>query len=227
MRVLKNSLLPFWIWVPAMAQGNSVLPHNPKRLFLQGDQKMKNSPFKNVECNGVLSKPTYMLAALQLIKKARDFYSVSSENWPYPFMSFGHYEDPYYAEIWVDGMDYQHSYWLLEALVFEVPEIIPFIIFNSHTEEDKFNLFDKEELFKALLWKRRNSILFSKVPEKFLGYLVDGRFFDTILPYLKIGEKRNIDKPAAIFKNASFEHASQPKVEFWVNEELTSNRKLL
>ena len=180
---------------------------------------MENSPFKNVDCNTVLNEPTHMLAALQLIKEARDFYSIPSENWPHPYMNFGHHEDPYYAEIWVDGMDYQKSYWLIEAPVYETPEIIPFIIFDSHTEEDKFNLFDKKELFKALLWKRANSILFNKVPKKFLGYLVDGRFFDTIFPYLRISGIKAKNRNHCLYR-ACFQHASQPEVNFLVNEEL-------
>ena len=94
--------------------------------------------------NNTLSNfSTRFLRAVELVKVARGYardvnLDVCTENWAYPVMNFGGPGSPYYAEIWIDGMDWQNNYYLLEADMYdEVLEPSVMMIFHSHGEKDR------------------------------------------------------------------------------------------
>lgn len=71
-----------------------------------------------IDVNTTSKQSTHFLRAIELIKKARDDFRVPSENWPHPTEHrFGIPNDHYYAEVWIDGMDWQSSYGLLRNLI--------------------------------------------------------------------------------------------------------------
>ena len=161
----------------------------------------------NVDCNTTISHGTHFLAAVELIKQARKKFNLASENWPYPTKhKFGMANDKYYAEVWVDGMDWQHNNWIIESCNYENPVANPLISFMSHDDEDKFNLYDFDELIKAVMWLRRE--------EMWLETFDYGRFTDTVWPFLHALEYNHNHK---FFKNCWIEHASQQKVRFLMN----------
>ena len=156
-----------------------------------------------IYANSCTSNPTYFPAALALIQEARKRYGVASENWPYPTRhNFGDSRDHYYVEVWVDGMDWQHNYWLIEKSNFEDPQIYPLIIFDSHDEEDKFNSYDFEQLLLAIMFARRSPLL------EFHD------FHDTVWPYVYKGDPH--PKIESMYR-CYIKHNSQPYVEFWMN----------
>ena len=113
----------------------------------------------NIDCNTTTNYSTHFLAAVELIKQARINFNLASENWAYPTKhKFGMADDKYYAEIWVDGMDWQHTYWIIESCNYENPFVNPLIQFESLEEEDKFNHWNFDELIKAVLWLRREEM---------------------------------------------------------------------
>lgn len=163
-----------------------------------------------IYANTTSKHSTHFIAGVELVKKAREFYKVSSENWPYPTMyKFGDPNDLlYYAEIWVDGMDWQHSYWIIESKV-DDPQIFPLIIFEDHDEEYKFNKFDFGELVQCIMWFRRAKKCNLNIEHNY--------FSDQVLPYLNfISSKKRENFTMAL---TSYEHASQPRVQFFLNME--------
>ena len=60
-----------------------------------------------IDVNITSKYSTHFLRAVELIMKAREEFKVASENWPSPTeYRFGIPQDNYYAEIWLDGMDW-------------------------------------------------------------------------------------------------------------------------
>jgi hypothetical protein len=151
--------------------------------------------------------PTNFLRGIELISEARNLYTIYSENYPYPTRhKFGMPNDNYYVEIWVDGMDWQHSYWAIEQIEYHDPLIQPFIVFNHHEEEEKFK-YSFSELIEASLYYRRDSLWVKK------GNL--GIYTDTVWPFIRLfkDEERSLHT-----KLYSFEHANQERVVFWMNQ---------
>lgn len=111
--------------------------------------------------NTVSRIPTHFLRGTELIQTNRELYAISSENWPYPILSFGDPRTgPYYAEIWCDGMDWQHTYWALEQHDIEDPTAIPTVGFKSIEAEEPIEyILGLEQLFDALLTARRDRLL--------------------------------------------------------------------
>jgi hypothetical protein len=113
----------------------------------------------NISVNTVSREPTHFLAAVELIKEARKSYQIPSENWPYPLSyRYGFPEDRYYAEVWVDGMDWQYTYWIIEKANYNNPIVYPLVVFDSHKQRDLFNDYDLRQLFMAMMDYRRNEI---------------------------------------------------------------------
>jgi hypothetical protein len=115
--------------------------------------------------NTVMLAPTYLLNAVGVIEKGRKDFNIPSENWPYPA---GLYLgtptiDKYYTEVWIDGMDWQNTYWLVESERYEDPIAIPLVIFENHKEESKIDTEDLSELFRGLMWVRRSKLLDEKL----------------------------------------------------------------
>lgn len=161
-----------------------------------------------LDVNTVSHYPTHFLRAIELIEGARDKFNVCSENWPNPMeYRFGIPRDNYYAEIWVDGMDWQPSYWVIEEVSYHKPQIQPLLIFNQNETRSKFNSWDFEEFIMAMLWYRRDLLW---IKHDSLGHYRDSVW--SFLYYEKDG-----GKPHSL--NYFYNHASQPKVKFWVNED--------
>ncbi len=166
-----------------------------------------------LDMNTVSHHPTHFLRAVELIKGARDEFNVCSENWPNPTdYRFGIPNDNYYAEVWVDGMDWQPSYWVIEEYKLMKPQIQPILIFNQNETRTKFNSWDFEEFVMAMLWYRRDNLWVRH------GNL--GHYTESVWPFLFYEEDG--EKPRSL--NYFYNHASQPKVKFWVNEDFIPPR---
>jgi hypothetical protein len=170
-----------------------------------------------IDVNTTSTYSTHFLRGVELIIRARDAFQVPSENWPYPTQyRFGIPNDRYYAEVWVDGMDWQASYWLIEENNLERPICRPFIIFESYEDRDDFNNSDFSELVKASLYERRDRLWIQKN---------DGWFNDSVWTYFKKvePEKKLEQTPGMIM--FQFEHASQERVQFYMNADCVPERK--
>jgi len=166
-----------------------------------------------MDVNTTSKHPTHFLRAVELIKKGREEFKVPSENWPHPTeYRFGIPNDLYYAEVWSDGMDWQPSYWVIEEKQLEKPQIQPFIIFNSNEARSKFHDYDFEQLIRAALWLRRDVLW---IKQDSVSY-----FSDSVWPYLTIINELTQYKKMTL---CEFEHASQERVLFLMNEDFISD----
>lgn len=163
----------------------------------------------SIYANTTSAEPTHFLAALQLIQEGRKTFQVSSENWPYPTAhKCGTPKDKYYAEIWVDGMDWQHNYWIIESLGWEDPKIYPLIYFKSHDDEGLFNFYDFRKMMEAILHFRRDK-MWLKTGDQF-------SFNDTVWPFI-FAEDDSKCFGSEVLVKVFMEHASQKKVVFFLN----------
>jgi hypothetical protein len=161
-----------------------------------------------LDVNTVNKYPTHFARGVELVIQARGKFNIPSENWPHPTeYKFGIPNDRYYAEIWVDGMDWQPSYWIIEEKNLEKPQIQPFIIFDSNENRHRFEDYDFSELIRASLWYRRDLFF---IKQNDLSY-----FTDTVWPFLYT--VKEIYKPG--FSKVYFKHASQERVDFIMNTE--------
>lgn len=158
--------------------------------------------------NNTTSKhPTHFLRGVELVDLGMKKYGVPSENWAYPTQyNFGMPSDHYYAEVWCNGMDWQSSYWIIEELDLEKPQIQPFIIFNDYEEQEKFNVYDFGMLVMAAFYYRRD---YTFINHKDLGY-----YNDMVWPFLRLLKDETLYEKCKLF---AFEHASQKQVAFWMN----------
>lgn len=151
--------------------------------------------------------PTHFLRGVELVVDATEKYNIPSENWPHPTdHRYGIPVDDYYAELWVNGMDWQPTYWVIEEAQLNPPRIYPFIIFESNEEQSKFNSYDFTMLVKASLYYRRD-LLFVKHNEL-------GVFSDLTWPYIKCIDD---EQQFACTQKFEFAHASQEPIQFWMN----------
>jgi len=162
-----------------------------------------------LDVNTVNKYPTHFARGVELVLRGRKEFGVPSENWPHPIEDrFGVPNEMYYAEIWVDGMDWQPSYWVIEEKKLEKPQIQPFIIFKQNDDRSKFNDWDFSELIGASLWYRRDLFW---VKQNDLSY-----YTDTVWPFLHVIDINDKAKYSNMSK-VYFKHASQPRVEFLMN----------
>jgi hypothetical protein len=161
-----------------------------------------------MNANTVSRNPTHFLRGVELIENGRQQYNVSSENWPYPTRyNLGSPCERYYAEIWVDGMDWQPSYWIIEEVNLENPKVYPLLIFYENRDREIFNDYDFEMLVTGCMWYRRDKF--------WVKHNNLGMFTDIVWPYLYLLET---DYSAHFHMvKAYFEHASQPRVPFFIN----------
>lgn len=166
----------------------------------------------SIDANTTSSQPTHFLRAVELIIEARNIFRVPSENWPFPTeYQFGMPQDRYYAEMWVDGMDWQPSYWIIESDNYNSPICRPLIIFDDHDNRDKFNSYDWRNLLRAIMFYRRD--------ELWVRHNDLGGATDEVWPYLKFFDPvEKLECTPGMFK-VFFEHASQKAVEFHINVE--------
>jgi hypothetical protein len=163
--------------------------------------------------NDISQFPTHFLAGPQLIKSSRELHGLTSENYTYPTMTYlGSPRDEYYAEIWVDGMDWQNTYWLLEQANHGERKAVPFLVFSSIDEEKQFNPLDMHNLFRAMMSYRRNLT----GP---LSVLIRSTYFDSIWPYLYlVDENAAPNEKAPDLGRFLFTHNSQTPVTFYLNK---------
>jgi len=167
-----------------------------------------------IDVNTTSANPTHFLRGVELVKRAGEEYNVPSENWPYPSeYRFGIPQDRYYSEIWVNGMDWQPSYWVIEEYQLEKPRIQPFIIFKTNEDRFRFNERDFKDLVMASLYYRRD-ILWMQTSIRDVPTDL-GHYTDSVWPYISlIGYEEEYTKNMMLY---NFEHNSQPRVEFYMN----------
>lgn len=160
--------------------------------------------------NTTIEYATHFLNPTQIIEEGIKKFNVSSENYPMPTKNkIGDTFDDYYAEIWSKGMDWQETFWLLEYHCPKTPIAIPVLIFEDNKSLDIFNSDDLNSLFRGLLVSRKQL----KTNYKYPIYFMDGIIF-----YLK--QISNCNKEFEYYK---FVHHSQPKIKFWIKNDLIKN----
>lgn len=170
--------------------------------------------------NTVSDTPTHFLRAVEIIDYARNSFSIPSENWPYPTRArFGMPGDKYYAEVWVDGMDWQPSYWLIESYNYLNPSCIPFVVFEDHKDREKFNDFDFYGMLKAAMRYRRDLLWIQKGEKEYHD--------ERVWPYFKRISPISVKEQTPCLMKFSFDHASQDNVEFFMNKKCVPPEKIL
>jgi len=163
--------------------------------------------------NNTTSKhSTNFLRGVELIEEAHGIYKLGTENWCYPTeWKYGFATDRYYAEIWHDGMDWTSNYWLIESFKFESPKVYPLLYFSDSDERNKFNDYDFGELLNAVMYHRRNALWIHD----------DENFYnDSVWNFIKKVETAEILESCSCMVGHRFEHASQPRIEFYMNIEI-------
>jgi hypothetical protein len=152
---------------------------------------------------------THLIRAEEGIIEAMKKTSLASENWAYPIKHYGMPYDMYYAEVWQNGMDWQHNYWVIETHTFEDPKVYPLLFFQDHAQEEKFNQYDFGQLLDAIFWYRRNLLWIKKNDPH------QGVYGDNVWPYIVLHEKESKHEWEAL---AVFSHASQEPIQFSINK---------
>jgi len=164
--------------------------------------------------NTVSDYPTHFLSAVPLIVEAREKFIVPSENYTYPTdYRLGSPTDFYYAEVWVDGMNWQQSFWVIESASFNTPQVFPLVVFED--DSVRINYQDLRHLMLALITYRR-SVLWTHQDDQ-------SRYRDIIWPYLKT---LGIAPTGEWGQLCEFEHGSQPLVKFLANKEFLPPHKM-
>lgn len=164
---------------------------------------------KSIDANTTSLYPTHFLRGVELIYKGMEEYGIPSENWPHPTRyKFGSPCERYYAEIWINGMDWQPTYWVIEEKNFENPQVYPFIVFDENKHRELFCDYDFDQLIRGSLHYRQD-----KFWVKHDDY---GVATDLVWPFIK---GNGYMLKFNTMKRYSVEHASQRYVEFWMNYE--------
>jgi hypothetical protein len=166
-----------------------------------------------IDVNTTAKNPTYFLRGVELVKWANKEYQLLSENWPYPTRCrFGFATDQYYAEIWHDGMDWTNNYWLIETVNWDKPQIYPVVYFDDSSNRDKFNDYNFSEFLEAVMYSRRNNL--------WIKHAHKGQYYHSVWPFLRIIEPQEKLERCPRMVRHRFLHASQPRVEFYLNIDL-------
>ena len=170
-----------------------------------------------LDVNTVSDHGTHFLRGVELVIRGREEFKVPSENWPSPTRHrFGIPNDKYYAEVWVDGMDWQQSYWIIESINYGDPKILPLIIFEDDKNKDNFNNYDFGCLLSAIMWYRRDISWIKQDPY--------GVYNDTIWPYLHKADPVDCLEFTPNMELCIFAHASQKPIKFYMNKTLLPDR---
>lgn len=162
-----------------------------------------------LDVNTTTTYPTHFLRAVELISKARNDYEIPSENWPSPTeYHYGMPDDQYYCEVWVDGMDWQASYWILEKIKTNTPIIRPLMVFEQDSDRAKIHNRTFRDMLNAFFWYRRDNVW---IKQDGISY-----FSDMVWPYISPVE--TVEIYGKILRKYYIGHASQKRVEFWLNE---------
>jgi len=165
---------------------------------------------------------THLLRVPEAIEEAMKELDIATEKWCYPVSRFGMPNDHYYAEIWFNGMDWQNTYWIVETANFSDPIVHPLMMFQDHSIQDKFNVFDFKQLLQAICYFRRNK-LWLKPPDPHYY----GPYGDSVWPYLSLVDTQDRWRPPEgmpEMRAVEFRHASQPAVMFLVNKDFVPER---
>ena len=175
---------------------------------------------QRIDVNTTSLFPTHFLRGVELVRGANSEYEVPSENWPLPtsYKLGEPKRGDYYAEVWKDGMDWQHTYWLIETFTYDDPKCFPLIIFQDHA--DHFE--DLPSLIEASLSYRKKLLKGESTSPMDLG-----SFHDEIWHYMNLkddmgyhGTYRDHNMELCSMRNLfrmTFQHASQKRVEFYMN----------
>ena len=166
----------------------------------------------DIDVNTTSKNSTCFLRGVELVRLGNKEFHLCTENWPYPTKNrFGFSGDRYYAEIWRDGMDWTCNYWLIESANWDKPKIYPLMYIGAE-EHDKFNQYDLDEIFEATMHYRRDTL--------WIHQGMNGRYYDSVWPYLRMIEPVENLRECPCMKKYKFLHASQPRVEFYLNVDL-------
>lgn len=150
-------------------------------------------------------RPTFFSCAPSLIFNAYNNYKFSTENWCYPYLSWGNPASCFYSEIWTSGMDWNIDYWVVYSKNFSEPKAELLIHFP---ESNKIiNRGDLREMLKILLALFEGKDLY-----------IDGNDIFCYLSKLK---------PKHKFKGFTcyvFEHASQKPVTLYINDKFNMTK---
>lgn len=154
------------------------------------------SPLRTVYNNACSNVPTKFLTGAELIKIGTKVYNIENENWTYPILSFGDSESNYYGELWMNGMDYNYTYWIIEQTNYDTPEPLPLLHFDDTDQRSKFNSRDFNAMCKSFMYNRRY-----ECSKKIKGVTYENRYGfyrDDTWPCFRImykdGEQRHIFK---------------------------------
>lgn len=160
--------------------------------------------------NNTVSKiHTHFLQGVSIIEEARKKYLIAFKNWTYPLKHYGdpHFDD-YYAEIWIDGMDDNVIYWLLEKSSSNSHKVIPLLKFNNTEDRNDFNDQDFYKLLEALVWKSK--AIKQDLDQK--RYYIDNPW-----GYMNMSKDDSETHGGELYIKCVYEHSSQEAVVFWVN----------
>ena len=169
-----------------------------------------------IDNNTVCKTSTHFLRGVELVKQGLKEYSLCSENWAYPTSyRYGFPRDNYYAEIWIDGMDWNLNYWLIESCNLENPKIYPLFHFDEAEERGEYNEHDFSDFCSAVMHYRREKYWIKSSDWK-------GYYSDAVWPYVnKVDEVERLKECPCMVKYFAC-HASQKPVYFYFNEDLIS-----
>ena len=98
---------------------------------------------------------THFTNGYDLIEAAYEKYNgLARENPAVPVARFGHPEGGYYGEVWVDGMDWQHNYWIVESDNFHDNKALILAVFGHHDTEEVFGHEAVRDMWMGALWNR-------------------------------------------------------------------------
>ena len=170
---------------------------------------------------------THLIRAEKAINESMNMFPLYSENWAYPVRNYGMPNDKYYAEVWLNGMDWQHNYWIIESHNWNDPQVYPLIIFEDHAHEDKFNQYDFNQLLDAICWYRRDKLWIKEQDPHY------GVYGDTVWSWINVAENQEDNELYYRDGNVKmnfmmlmiFTHASQKPVRFLINRYFIPERK--
>ena len=169
-----------------------------------------------IDNNTILPHLTYFSRGVELITRAHErITSLPTENWCFPIdTNFGDpIHDMYYAEVWLDGMDYNYIYWIIERHSLGKPTVQPLFFFEDTQDRQRIPDSEFKNLCNAMMHYRRSIKWLEEEDPK-------GFYCDSIWPFLKpVDPLIQMDSPNYMVKYA-FEHASQPRAEFYINVSL-------
>jgi hypothetical protein len=151
---------------------------------------------------------THFLTVPQLLEEALIEFNMCSENWSYPTgIRLGDPQDPYYAEIWTNGMDWNKIYWIVETINFSSPKAYPLVFFENHESHEKFNDYDFKKMMRFFMYFRRNKCWIEE----------EDVHDEEISPYLKFYSHKIKENLPDGMLLTTFSHGSQQEIRFYTN----------